>query len=515
MQSDEENQQEIQDDIIPSLKDIISSKIEINTNQDSYRKSSEIEIYEPKEQKEIIYNTSIKKIGNEIGNTLIEEESIQEEDESNFNSNQKEKKSIKTKEEPESTTKIVKRVFQSEQPTTQTTYYEKRITTKTTTTNGRDSLKILNNNSTYSKIETYNKEKPLLIRSQRVASNTYTHPSPATRRTIENKTYLRNYNDSFRTHSTNRTENSIYNKYLSSSNKYNNYSKNNKISPRYQPSKKLITSQSFIGNRYHLKRPETSNRNRHRKSPDENEIKRKTIIRGNQVKNIQITHIIKSTKPSDFHITENLNTQTLQANPIEISKVDRAKLKTTGKSSWTSSCQDNFKPIVKNLKGKTTVYQHARGIGMTNEKKENLNPMFYTSEIRKLEPIVKEKEKEKVEYMTFRNEGIENISKYANTSRKNYNYNHGNNNSQQKKSYGNYNFKYNTLDNRVNKTNLTRNVGNYNGGKYSTSRNNKDIIKEKKAKNLSLNRSKYGNTGNSTSYMSRERMIYNSNSFFK
>ena len=35
--------------------------------------------------------------------------------------------------------------------------------------------------------------------------------------------------------------------------------------------------------------------------------------------------------------------------------------------------------------------------------------------------------------MTFRNEGIENISKYANTSRKNYNYNHGNNNSQQKK----------------------------------------------------------------------------------
>ena len=51
------------------------------------------------------------------------------------------------------------------------------------------------------------------------------------------------------------------------------------------------------------------------------------------------------------------------------------------------------------MKGKTTIYQHARGIGMTNDRKNNVNPLFYNSEIKKLEPIVKEKQKEKVEYI--------------------------------------------------------------------------------------------------------------------
>ena len=44
-----------------------------------------------------------------------------------------------------------------------------------------------------------------------------------------------------------------------------------------------------------------------------------------------------------------------------------------------------------NLKGRTTIYQHAQGIGMTNDKKENINPLFYNSQIMKLKPIIKEK----------------------------------------------------------------------------------------------------------------------------
>ena len=36
---------------------------------------------------------------------------------------------------------------------------------------------------------------------------------------------------------------------------------------------------------------------------------------------------------------------------------------------------------------------------MTNDRKNNINPLFYNSEIKKLEPIVKEKQKEKVEYI--------------------------------------------------------------------------------------------------------------------
>ena len=80
----------------------------------------------------------------------------------------------------------------------------------------------------------------------------------------------------------------------------------------------MLSSQSFIGNKFLPKKPETLTYKRNTRSPNQNEIKRKTINRGN----VQITHIINSTKPSDFHITENLKTE-----PMEMAKLDKAKLK--------------------------------------------------------------------------------------------------------------------------------------------------------------------------------------------
>ena len=80
----------------------------------------------------------------------------------------------------------------------------------------------------------------------------------------------------------------------------------------------------------------------------------------------------------------------------------------SGKVSATCSCDgvEIAKPKKVNLKGNTTHYQHARGIGMTNDRKENINPTFYSSEIKKLDPIYKEKDKEKIEYVeTFRSSG--------------------------------------------------------------------------------------------------------------
>jgi len=57
------------------------------------------------------------------------------------------------------------------------------------------------------------------------------------------------------------------------------------------------------------------------------------------------------------------------------------------------------------------VYQHARGIGMTNDRR-NSNSTYYTSDIKKLEPIVK-KEKERLEHVeNFRS------SKYRNENNK-------------------------------------------------------------------------------------------------
>ena len=238
---------------------------------------------------------------------------------------------------------------------------------------------------------------------------------------------------------------------------------------------------------------------------------------------MQITHIICSSKPQDFHITEDLDTEYLQSDPIEISQADRAKLKKTGKTSWTTSVQENIKPIKTNLKGKTTIFQHARGIGMTNEKKENINPMFYTSEIKKLEPIIKEKEKEKVEYLTFRNNGNRNINtntyNTSNTSRSNYNNNTGNNYIQQNRNYSsntNPNYNYNNENNRSSRTNnnISRTNQVYSRGNYSNTGKDGEIVKETRTKVQMGSRSQYRNVGNPVSSVITEKKVYTSNNFF-
>ena len=157
---------------------------------------------------------------------------------------------------------------------------------------------------------------------------------------------------------------------------------------------------------------------------EQDSIKRKSIIRGEEAKNVQITHIICSSKPSKFHITEKLSMKNIKTNPVQISKTYRETQSKigNGKSSYSSSCQDNIKHNIHNLKGKTTIYQHARGIGMTNNKKGNINPLFYNSEIKKLEPIKKDKNKEKVEYIeNFRSKKVINNKNKNNLANSNKN----------------------------------------------------------------------------------------------
>lgn len=157
-------------------------------------------------------------------------------------------------------------------------------------------------------------------------------------------------------------------------------------------------------------------------------IKRKTINRGVDIKNVQITHIICSSKPSNFHITEKLSTFNLRQQKAEIPKTNKEKKINPGRSSFNSSCKDNMNKV-QNLKGKTTIYQHARGIGMTNDRKNNINPLFYNSEIKKLEPIVKEKQKEKVEYINnFRSKTKNNNNNSNINDIKDNNYNKQNKN---------------------------------------------------------------------------------------
>jgi hypothetical protein len=253
------------------------------------------------------------------------------------------------------------------------------------------------------------------------------------------------------------------------------------------------------------------------RSPEPGSFKKKTINRGKPVENIQITHIIFSSRPADFHIKEKLDLENLNTNPIQISKADRMKLQKSGKVTSTCSCDGvDTRPKKINLKGETKIYQHARGIGMTNDRKENINPMFYSSEIKKLDPIYKKKDQEKLENIeTFRSNGkVYNNSTYQKTSNKTPTYNRGgmNNSSSQKRTYnsGYSNNNYNR-GGMVSSTKTTTTTRVYNGGNYEGG--DGEIIKETNTKVQMGSRSQY-NQSKPVVYNTSERKVYNQKNFF-
>jgi len=242
-------------------------------------------------------------------------------------------------------------------------------------------------------------------------------------------------------------------------------------------------------------------------SPGVNDLKRKTINRGDPIENVQITHIIYTSQPANFNITEELNTDSLNTAPLRISQIERRNLQKRGKTTWTSSVQDNVKPIITNLKGRTTIYQHARGIGMTNDKKENINPLYYSSKIRKLYPIIKKRTKEKVEYMSFRNESGLN-SERATFNKSNINFSNPSYNFI--KIYNDENSKNNSLRNS---TNYNR-VNNNNFIDINNS-NQSEIMKENMSNIFMGNRSQYRKQGKPVANIINDRKLYNSNIFYR
>jgi len=232
---------------------------------------------------------------------------------------------------------------------------------------------------------------------------------------------------------------------------------------------KMGISQNLKGNKYQIRKVNQSNKQKNTES-DHPSIRKKTINRGNSVENVQITHIILTSRPVDFHITEKLNLDNLKSAPIRISKTDRARLQKKGKITYSSSCDNirNVNPKNINLKGNTTHYQHARGMGMTNDKKQNINPKIYAFEIKKLEPIKKQKNKEKIENIeNFRSKGKVNINSFNQKP---------SNNSKNKNS------------NIYNRGRMTNN--NYNRGNNMGDSSNKKIIKETNTKASIGNRNK-------------------------
>lgn len=281
---------------------------------------------------------------------------------------------------------------------------------------------------------------------------------------------------------------------------------------------KIGNTSSYSANKYQPKQPQTNSYNNKSRSPEPGSLKRKTINRGNPTENVQITHIIYTSRPTDFHITEELDLENLNSQPIKISKSDRARLQKSGKVTTTCSCDgvEIAQPKPVNLQGTTTIYQHAQGIGMTNDKSKDINPMFYSSEIKKLKPINRGKDKEKLENIeTFRSYGKQ-YNTVASTSNSKYNaksstYRGGmNNSSSQKKSYasGASNNTYNRggMGSSVKTTSTVYRGSNVGGG-------DGEIIKETNTKVQMGSRSQYNQT-KPTTYTTSERKVYNQKSFF-
>ena len=359
---------------MPSLNDVISSENNVSPNQVSYQKITTTQTYQPSGQ---TTNYSYSR---------------------------------RAEEQPGTTTKVTRKIVTSGEPETETTsYYSKKVTTTKTTTRGGQGPITQTNVTRYSNTNTTGGN-----RNQINSTNTYSRPGAQTTKTTTTTT-------------------SQYNKYGQ-----NNPSSNtNTSSQMYRgnqrnvnPPKVIGNSQSYSGNRFQPKRPEASPSNKKARSPDPGSLRRKTINRGKPVENIQITHIIFTSRPTDFHMTEDLDLENLNKDPIQISKADHARLQKSGKVFTKCSCDgvEIAQPKKVNLKGNTTIYQHARGIGMTNDRKENINPDFYSSEIKKLDPIYKQKEKEKVEIVeTFRSTGkvYKNPPSTTNAATKSTTYNRG------------------------------------------------------------------------------------------
>lgn len=291
---------------------------------------------------------------------------------------------------------------------------------------------------------------------------------------------------------------------------------------------RIQNSQSYSGNRNQPKRVEVSSSHYKpkAKSPTTGSIKRKTINRGKPVENIQITHIIFSSRPLDFHITEELNLDNLSTQPIQISEEDRNNLQKSGKVEVSYCCNEkpNDKPV--NLDGTLIHYQHAQGIGMTDDKSKNLNKKFYQSEIKTLEPYAFNKGEPIVEYLEFRSAG-KNYNSNPNPKvapktivkpTTTYNINQANKSYTQNRTYTNTNQLKNTGTSNSNRggiSNTTRTTNTTSNPSFRGSTGKGTIVKETTTKVQMGSRSQYHNQGKPVVSTTTERKVYNQNNFFK
>ena len=394
--------------------------------------------------------------------------------------------------------KITNRIVTTTQPVTETKVTRKIVTT---TTRGTDPNKLVNTRYNNNIIG----NNPTVTQSRTVIPSKTNYIKPTVKVSTN---YKRN--------ETNTNMNN--NRYISNNNNkdYKNVNPANKIS-RVQDSK------SYSGDRNQPRRPEVPSSQYKPKavSPGPGTIKRKTIYRGDPVVNIQITHIIYSSRPLEFNITDPLNQENLDKDPIQITEEDRINLQKSGKvETYTSVDESKIKkPEPPNLDGRLTHYQHAQGIGMTDDSSPNINPKFYFSEIKVLEPIVNKGEPI-VKILTFRSDGKKTTRTVTKTQPKvntttSYTINKSNT-STQNRGYNTNPKQTSTGNNDRGKVTTVRttNISTNNRGISGTG-NNRKIVKETTTKVEMGSRSQYQNPSKPIVKTTTERQVYNQNSFFK
>ena len=495
---------------LPSLNDIISPTKEIEPNRKSIKETQIIEQ---------INNNGIPVVNIEL-NPLIEEQPT----------------TTNIYESPK-VVKITKTIATNSQPATET-HVTRKVTTTTTRgsqSNYTPNTRYINNVNTSSN----NARNIPMNSAPRGQSRIIT---TTTKTTTTNPTYARpSTKTTVISSNINTNASSASIRYANQNNNYkNNNNSNIKINnqgyTKYQnqnsnqPSR-IQNSQSYSGNRNQPRRPEVSSNYYKPKamSPNPGSIKRKTINRGKPIENIQITHIIYSSRPLEFHITEELDLNNLEKDPIQITESQRNNLKKSGKVEATSSCDniDIVKPEV-NLDGKLTHYQHCQGIGMTDDISDKINPKYYSSEIKNLEPLVFNSGEPIIEILEFRSAGKNYTTTKTTTIIKktevkpktNYNNTRGTSSITQTKVYNNNNKNLkanninsnnrgvgNSIKTTTTSSNYRANTGNDGSGK---------IVKETTTKVQMGRRSQFlNNQVKPVSTTSTEKVIMNQNSFFK
>jgi hypothetical protein len=513
---------------LPSLNDIISPTKEVEPNKETLKETQIIEQ---------INNNNIPVINIDINpNSALTE-------------NQTSTSNVY--ESP----KVVKKTIQittNAQPVTETHVSRKIITTASRgpqTNNTQNSRYVkINTNNNAPNIPTYSAPRTgqtKIIAKTNTVNSTYA--KPGTKSTVISnvitKTNTNAYNNRYANPNQNNTRVNNNNIIINNTNTNTNNNKNNQGYTKYQSQShnnqptRMQNSHSYSGNRIQPKRPEvpSSYYKPRAKSPEPGTIKRKTINRGKPIENIQITHIIYSARPLEFHITEDLNMENLEKEPIQITESDRNNLQKSGKVEVSCSCDkiDIVKPEI-NLDGKLTHYQHCQGIGMTDDTSDKINPKYYSSEIKTLEPLIFTTGEPIIEILEFRSSGKNNTDTKTITKTQikpvtNYNNNRGASNYTQSRGYTNTN-KSNNNNYNIN-INLKSNTNTNNKGvgntikTTSTSSNYRvntggdgsgNIVKETTTKVNMGSRSQFiNNQVKPVSTTSTEKIIINQNNFFK